>query len=197
MERLILARHGESVFSERLLVNGDVQVPGPLTERGVEEARELGKALAETELDLCVTSEFERTRQTADAALAGRDVPRVVVAELNDPRYGSYEGGALDAYRDWAASAGSEVAAPGGGESRRQIVTRYVRGFRSLAERPEATVLAVCHSLPIAYLLAARDGDPPGVRVPLVRHAHPYPFDSDGLARAVDVLDGWLAAPTW
>ena len=36
VERLILARHGESVFSERLLVNGDVAVPGPLTASGVK-----------------------------------------------------------------------------------------------------------------------------------------------------------------
>ena len=197
MERLILARHGESVFSERLLVNGDVQVPGPLTARGVEEARELGKALADTEIDLCATSEFERARQTADVALGDRDVPRLVLPELNDPLYGRYEGGALGVYREWAASAGSEIEAPGGGESRRQIVARYVRGLRALAERPEATVLAVCHSLPIAYVLAAGDGEPPGVRVPLVEHAHAYPFDADGLARAIDVLDGWLAAPTW
>jgi broad specificity phosphatase PhoE len=197
VERLILARHGESVFSERLLVNGDIRTPGPLTARGVEEARALGKALAKTEIDLCATSEFERARQTADVALGDRDVPRLVLPQLNDPRYGRYEGGGLDVYREWAGSVGSEIEAPGGGESRRQIVTRYVRGLRSLVERPEATVLAVCHSLPIAYALAALDGDPPGVRMPLVQHAHAYPFDADGLARAIDVLDGWLAAPTW
>ena len=38
MDAVILARHGESVFSERQLVNGDVTVPGPLTRRGTEEA---------------------------------------------------------------------------------------------------------------------------------------------------------------
>ena len=31
MDSVILARHGESIFSERGLVNGDVAVPGPLT----------------------------------------------------------------------------------------------------------------------------------------------------------------------
>ena len=76
MESVILARHGESVFSARQLVNGDVVVPGPLTERGVEEARELGRAIAADPVDLCITSEFERTRQTADVALEGRVVPR-------------------------------------------------------------------------------------------------------------------------
>jgi broad specificity phosphatase PhoE len=197
VEELILARHGESVFSERQLLNGDVSAAGPLTARGVEEARELRRALAGTAIDLCVTSEFERARQTADLALEGRDVPRLVTADLNDPRYGRYEGQALEDYRGWATAAGSELEAPGGGESRRQIVARYVRAFGMLAERPEATILAVCHSLPIAYALAARDGVPPSVRVPLVLHAHPYPFDAEELVRAADVLGGWLAAPTW
>ena len=113
MEAVILARHGESVFSERLLVNGKAAVAGPLTPRGVEEAEELGRALAEDEIDLCVTTEFERTRQTADVALAGRDVPRLVVPELNDPLYGDYEGGALEDYRSWADGAASSDDAAG------------------------------------------------------------------------------------
>ena len=197
MERLIVARHGESVFSERLLLNGDIVVSGPLTARGEQEARELGHALVETRLDLCVTSEFERARQTADLALEGRDIPRLVLPELNDPRYGRYEGQALEVYRGWADSVASDVEAPGGGESRRQIVARYACAFRALAERPEPAVFAVCHSLPIAYLLTAREGKPPTARVPLVLHAHPYPFEPEDLQRAVEVLDAWLAAPTW
>lgn len=197
MEQLILARHGESVFSARLLVNGDVAAPGPLTPRGREEAQALGRALASEPIDLCATSEFERTRETADVALAGRDVPRLVVAELNDPLYGSYEGGALEDYRGWAASVGSDTAAPGGGESRHAIVSRYARGLRALRERDAPTVLAVAHSLPIAYLLAAKDGDPPGRRVPLVEHAHAYSFAAAEVDSALDVLEAWLGAPTW
>jgi alpha-ribazole phosphatase len=197
VERLILARHGESVFSERLLLNGDVATPGPLTARGREEARTLAQALADDTIDLCVVSEFERTRETAEIALAGRDVPRVVVPELNDPRYGSYEGGELEHYREWAGTAPSDAEAPGGGESRRQIVARYAQGFRSWQERGEETILAVIHSLPIAYVLGARGGESPGRRVPLVQHAHPYRLDVEELDRALDVLERWLWAPTW
>ena len=72
-------------------------------------------------IDLCVTSEFERTRQTADLALEGRDVPRLVVPELNDPLYGSYEGGALeDVPLVGRLAPASDDEVPGGGESRRQ-----------------------------------------------------------------------------
>ena len=197
MDAVILARHGESVFSERLLVNGDVAIPGPLTGRGEEEARALGRAIADDAIDLCVTSEFERTRQTADLALHGRDVPRLVVPELNDPRYGSYEGGLLEAYRSWADAARSDDDVPGGGESRRRIVERYARGFRIVFDRAERCVLVVAHSLPIAYVLAALDGAAPARRVPLVQHAHPYRLSADELDNAVRLLEDWCAAPTW
>jgi alpha-ribazole phosphatase len=197
MDSVILARHGESIFSERLLMNGEVAVPGPLTQKGEEEARTLGHEIADDAIDLCITTEFERTRQTADVAFAGRDVPRLVVPELNDPHYGRFEGGSLEDYRSWAASNTSGDPAPGGGESRRHIVERYARGFRLVLARPEQRILVVAHSLPIAYALAARDGAPPGQRVPLVEHAHPYTLTAEELERAVALLESWCVAPTW
>jgi alpha-ribazole phosphatase len=197
MDSVILARHGESVFSERLLVNGEVAVAGPLTPKGREEARVLGRQIADDRIELCVTSEFERTRETAELALAGRQIPRLVVRDLNDPRYGRYEGGELEEYRSWADSAASGDAVPGGGESRRQIVQRYARGFRTVLERVEQCVLVVAHSLPVAYILAARDGIVPARRVPLVEHAHAYRLAAEDLERAVTLLENWCGAPTW
>ena len=196
METLILARHGESEYSARGLVNGDVQVACALTSAGERQARALGEQLADVELDLCATSAFQRVRETADIALAGRDVPRLVLDELGDPNYGSYEGGELDAYRQWARSHPSSEA-PEGGETRLAIVSRYARAFRTLLERGERTTLAVTHSLPIAYALAAREGHPPGSVVPLAEYATPYPFTHDEVARAVAVLEDWCATPTW
>jgi broad specificity phosphatase PhoE len=191
VERAILARHGESAFSVRGLVNGDVSVSCPLTERGEEEARALGRALAGERIDLCVTSELERARQTAELALAGRNVPGLVLPELNDPRYGEFEGAALDEYREWAWSHGSADAPPGG-ESRRALVERYARGYRIVLQRPEETVLVVGHSLPIAYALGE-----PAPRMRMVEHASAHELSAHGLRAAVERLEAWLAAPTW
>lgn len=194
MERAVLARHGESEFSARGLVSGDLAVSCPLTARGREEARLLGETLAGEPIGLCVTSEFERTRQTAELALAGRDVPVLVVPELNDPDYGAFEGGSLDEYREWARSHGSRDEPPGGGESRLDIVGRYARGFRIVLDRPERTILVAVHSLPISYVLA---GEAPAPRVPLVEHARPYPVTADELRAAVERMEEWVAEPTW
>ena len=191
METAILARHGESVFSARGLVNGDVAVSCQLTERGEEEARALGEALAGERIDLCVTSEFERARQTADIVLAGRAVPRLVLAELNDPRYGDFEGGPLDEYREWAWSHGSGDAPPRG-ESRRELIARYARGYRLVLRRPEKYLLVVAHSLPIAYALGE-----PRPRMQMVEHASAHPLSAEELRAAVERLEDWLESPTW
>jgi broad specificity phosphatase PhoE len=195
--RLVLARHGESVFSAVSRLNGDPTVPSPLTARGVAQARALGEALAGERLELCVGSGFQRVEDTADEALRGREVPRLVVPELGDPRYGRYEGTSLAEFRRWASRASSADVPGPGGESRHDIVARYARGFRLVLARPEQTILVVAHSLPISYVLAARDGRPPGASVPIVRHATPYAFSGEELGRAAAVLEAWVAAPTW
>lgn len=197
MLRAILVRHGESEYSAHGRLNGDITVAVGLTERGRAEARGLGDELREIPLDLCVTSEFQRARETADLALAGRDVPREVDARLNDPLIGRFEGGDLEEYRSWAARSSSSAEPEEGGESRLAIVTRYAAAFRELLGRPEETILVVCHSLPVAYALGAREGKPPGVRMPMAEHAKPYPFTAEELGAAVRLLEGWAASPTW
>jgi len=197
MEQAFLARHAESESSTLGLTNGDPRTAVPLTAEGREQARRLGDLLADTELDLCVTSEFERTQETADLALAGRDVPRIVLPGLNDIRFGQFEGGPLREYRAWARAHGPSAEAPGGGESRLETVRRYVEAFQTVLERPEATILLVAHSLPIRYVLDACDSRAPAAAVEQVPYAEPFAVDSTQLERAVDRLDAWTLAPTW
>ena len=141
-------------------------------------------------------TEFERVRETAELALGDRDVPRLVVPELNDPRYGEFEGGELDAYREWVWGRGP-LDAPVGGEHRGEIAARYAAGYRRLLERPEETILLVAHSLPVRYVLDAADGVSPRAKVGLVEYATPYSLTLERLERAVDVLEAWAAAPAF
>jgi ribonuclease H / adenosylcobalamin/alpha-ribazole phosphatase len=197
VQTAILVRHGESEYSVDLRLNGDAAVDVGLTARGREEARRLAEELAGTELDLCVTSELRRTVATADLALGGRAVPRLVLPELNDPRYGSFEGATLEEYRAWADSAPSHARPSDDGESRLDIVARYARALRILLARGERVILVVAHSLPIAYVLATREGGVPRPRVPLVSHAVMHHITAGELERAAGALEAWAAAPTW
>lgn len=196
MDRVVLARHGESERSVEGLTNGDPRVPCPLTATGREEARRLGAELADDPIDLCVTSEFERVLQTVDLALAGRDVPRLVLADLNDIRFGEFEGRPLTEYRAWAHAHGPEDVVPGG-DSRAQTVARYVHGYRTILARPEELVLVVAHGLPVRYVLDALEGRNPAAAIAQVPYAEPFRLSARELAQAVDRLDAWARSPAW
>jgi broad specificity phosphatase PhoE len=197
MDEVILARHGESERSVVGTVNGDPTVACALTPRGEEQSRRLGERLADVEIDLCVTSEFERARQTADLALAGRQIPRLVLPELNDVRFGEFEGRMLADYREWAAANEPTVEVPGGGESRSATVARYVRAYRTILARPERTILIVAHGLPIRYVLNALEGTDPAPLVEQVAYAEPYRLARSDLDLAVERLERWAATPAW
>src|SRR5262249_29086765 len=126
MRRSFFARHGGSDYSVRNLLNGDAAATVGLTETGAAPAAPPAQGVRAEPLALCITSQLERTRLTADLALADRDVPRLVLGELNDPQYGPYEGKTIEEYRGWASGAPSSAVPGPGGESRYAIVERYV-----------------------------------------------------------------------
>ena len=197
MERVILARHGESERSVDGLTNGDPTVRVALTATGRDEARRLGVELRDEPIDLCITSQFERAQETAELALEGRDVPRLVLADFDDIRFGEFEGRLLTEYRAWAHSHGPEDVCPGGGESRAQTVARYVRGFRTILARAEETILVVAHGLPIRYVLDAVEERGPAVRIEQIAYAEPFWLRRPELERAVERLDAWVRRPVW
>ena len=192
----MLVRHAESEFSVRGLTNGDPELEVALTEGGRRQARLLGGRLAATQIDLCAVSEFQRAQETADLALEGRDVPRLVVPELNDIRFGEFEGRLLADYRAWARAHGPEDVVPGG-ESRADSVSRCVAGWRGLLARPERTILVVAHSLPIRYTLNAARGGLPKPAMEQVPYAEAFPLSAAELTEAVERLETWSLAPAW
>ena len=192
VERLIVARHGESDYSARGLLNGDPSRRCPLTPTGREQARRLGGLLRAERIDLCVTSEFERTRETAEIALAGRPIPRLVVPGLNDHPAGEFEGKGIADYLAWAHASPAGERIPGAAESRVDVLRRFARSYRLLLERPEPTILAILHSLPISYLLSG-----PLRHLPLLAYAEPAVVADTEVRAAVERLESWATSPTW
>ncbi len=191
-ERLLLARHAESESGVLGAVNGDLRSPSHLTEAGRRQARALGRSLAGEAIELCVTSELPRTVETADLALEGRGVPRLVLPDLNEIGFGAFEGGPLAGYRVWALAHGSEEDGPGGAESRLAAARRFARAFRELLGREEGTVLAVMHALAIRYLLSG-----PAAYVESVPLAEAHVLSHDEAAALLERLEAWTEAPTW
>jgi broad specificity phosphatase PhoE len=189
MRLLLLARHGQSLFNVDGVVNGDPALDRGLSPLGSEEARKLGAQIAGVAIDVCVTSAFPRAQQTAQLALEGRDtIPREIDPELNDVRIGALEGDTLADYRTWKHAHTRADAFPDG-ESLDDAAGRYSRAYERLLERPEDTILCICHEIPVRYAVNAAAGSD-DLDTPLhdVANATPYVFDANGLRRAVERL---------
>jgi probable phosphoglycerate mutase len=182
----VLVRHGQSELNATHRVNGDPSVPVALTEQGREEARALGYQVAAIELDLCVHTRFPRTRETAEIALAQRQVPLEVEPLLDDIGVGDLEGKTIDDYRAWKREHTRADAFPGG-ESLDDAARRYALAFERLLARSEPRILVVCHEIPVRYAINAAIGsadlDAPAHEI---RNCVPYLFDEHGLRGAAD-----------
>jgi 2,3-bisphosphoglycerate-dependent phosphoglycerate mutase len=186
MRLFLLARHGQSLFNVDSVVNGDPALDRGLSEQGIEEAGRLAGQLAGLPLDLVAVSPFPRALQTANIALAGREVPHLVDEDLGDVRIGDLEGKSLDAYRETPAHSNRKERFPGG-ESLDEAALRYATAVRRLLARSEPTTLVVCHEIPVRYLVNAAGGsDELNGPLRFVANATPYLFDEAALHRAAE-----------
>jgi broad specificity phosphatase PhoE len=185
MRIFVFARHGESVLNLEHRVNGDPNREVNLTGEGRAQAVELGRQVAGLTLEICLHTRFLRTVQTAEIALAGRDVPFEVEPLLDDIDVGELEGSRIEDYRAWKHSHARSEPFPDG-ESLDDAARRYAEAFLKLLAGPYHSVLAVTHEIPIRYALNGAAGsdslDGPAHEL---ANATPYLFDEDGLKRAV------------
>jgi len=191
---LIVARHAFAGSNR----DGTCSYAAPgegLTPEGVEQASALGRELAGDPIQLGVATELRRTQETLALALDGRPIPTLVVPELNEIHFGSFDGGLLERYREWAGSELPDTPAPGEGESRAGAAARYARGLRALLARSEDLVLFVGHALVVRYLLDAAEGLVPAARMRPVEHAVPHRLRAPEVRAAADLLDEWSRTP--
>lgn len=79
---LILIRHGESLWNEKNLFTGCVDVP--LTNKGVEEAIEAGKRISNIPVDMIFTSVLIRAQMTAMLAMTQHRRQKVPIIMHNE-----------------------------------------------------------------------------------------------------------------
>lgn len=92
MPKLILVRHGQSLWNLEDRFTGWVDVP--LTDLGREEARRAGTKLSSTKIDVAYTSVLKRAEETLSiiTQTMGVDVPVIRDAALNERHYGDLQG---------------------------------------------------------------------------------------------------------
>jgi broad specificity phosphatase PhoE len=191
----VIARHAESTLNELSLVNGDPSVPVKLTARGLEEAAHLGLQVANIAIDACFHTRFTRTKETAEIALAGRDVEFHEEPLLDDIDVGELEGKPIEIYRTWKRARTRDDPFPGG-ESMNDAARRYAEGFARVLAAPHERVLIVCHEIPLRYALnGAAGSDQLDGPVRNLENARPFLFEEEALRRAVARIERLAGAP--
>ncbi|MEB3369466.1 histidine phosphatase family protein [Saccharopolyspora mangrovi] len=151
--RLVLARHGQTPANVAKLL--DTVPPGPgLTELGAQQAEALAERLAagEDKIVSVRASHARRAQETAEPVARRLGLPLQLVEGTHEVFVGELEGlggPALeifdDVYARWHGR-DLDVPMPGGGESGRDAITRFLAGARSALSGVSAgAVVMVSH----------------------------------------------------
>lgn len=160
MATILLLRHGVTDWNEERRIQG--WGPIPLNERGREQAAAAGTYLAdEYDVDRVVTSDIQRTVETAEEVTARVDAPTTTTRDWRERGFGVYQGllyeEVFERHPEHDATSGIVTldATPEGGESMLDLQDRVLSGWERLVneiERDE-TVLVVTHGGPIYVAL--------------------------------------------
>lgn len=93
MVKLLLLRHLQSQWNKENKFTGWTDVP--LSEEGLESAKEVAEKLKEEKIDAVYTSPLKRNRETVSLVLENlnkSDLPVIIDKALNERNYGSLQG---------------------------------------------------------------------------------------------------------
>jgi broad specificity phosphatase PhoE len=156
--RLILVRHGETLYNAQRRFTGQSDVP--LSQLGRRQVAALGAWLAAEQLDVIGASDLLRTRATAEAVANHHALPVKEDSNLRELALGEWEGYTraevllrdTDLLERWKVDPTN--LAPPGGETVAQLRGRVARALGDWQTRyPGASVLWSTHGSLIGVLL--------------------------------------------
>jgi probable phosphoglycerate mutase len=148
---ILLVRHGETDWNLERRVQGHSDQP--LNATGRAQAQALADELADEPIDAVYSSDLARAHETARLVAATHGLPVVVLPELREKDFGTWEGLTDDEVRVRFPD-----ASPGGrwgdGETYEQMSSRVVAALQRIAsQHPDGRVLVVAHGGPVRAVL--------------------------------------------
>ena len=148
-------RHGKTLFNELRRMQG--YCDSPLTERGIEIAKEAREELKDIDFDKAYCSTSERCVDTASIVMEGRDIPIIYTKGLKEMNFGTYEGTRIENHlqeideRRFSSFDWSDV----GGEDRRMLEERVKKTYQQICEEAEDNdkILIVSHGAIFLHML--------------------------------------------
>lgn len=161
---LLLARHGETDDNAQKVFQG--QGGGSLNARGRAQAERLGGRLAKA-LDLIVSSDLTRARETAEIVARASGARVVLDRTLREVDVGAWTGLAYDEVarrfpEEWAAWHTGLDVPRGGGETYVALANRVSAALERIArEHVDRRVLVVSHGAALRSAVCVTLGLPP------------------------------------
>jgi probable phosphoglycerate mutase len=195
---IILIRHGETAWNYERRLQGHLDIA--LNAQGERQAAALAAALADERIDLVISSDLQRARQTAQALADARGMPLALDRALRERCYGGFEG---LLYSEIAERFPAEFAAwqardvdaelPAGanrGETFRRFAARVTGAMaRWAAAHPGKSLALVAHGGVLECAYRAALGLP--LETPRDFKVHNASINRFTVAEGVFKLDSW------
>lgn len=156
--RLLLIRHGETLWNNEMKLQGHQDVP--LSARGVEQARALGKRLAIQEIAAVYSSDLARAAETARQIAEPHLLDVITLPALREMHFGDWEGLTFNEIREkygdsinhwWGSPLSMNVP---GGEGLSDLISRVIPALRKIVEKHIGEQVAVvCHGGPVRCII--------------------------------------------
>jgi broad specificity phosphatase PhoE len=144
-KRIIFARHGQYECNVRGVCNSNPRIGYNLTETGRAQAEALAQRLRDADIEVIITSEFLRARETAWIVNQVLKVPQVVNRLANENRVGlDLEGKSQTEFLASIAHAPATASAPDG-EPFMGLLARVQTLVHDLRLSSTQTILVVAH----------------------------------------------------
>lgn len=161
--RYILIRHGEAESNAKNIVSGRPENPHNLTEKGRQEAQTVAAKLRGKKIDTIFSSDFARTRETAEiiASETGFPKEKIIFDErIREINSGEFNLRPIEEYRKHFSSTLEKFSKrPPDGENLLDVKIRVCNFLTDLEKRfKNKTILVVSHEYPIWMMEAGALG---------------------------------------
>lgn len=152
---LYLVRHGETEWNKRGIVMG--QSDSPLTEKGLEQAKQTAQELKDIHFDAIFSSDLHRAKRTAEIIKLERQLAVQTSKALRERTYGHWEGKLGEDYRknfqhlfdkvkQLSEKEQKEFKFADDIESDEEVIGRFITQLREIAVAyPDKTILVITH----------------------------------------------------
>lgn len=139
-----MTRHGQTTWNVEQRICGRANVP--LTKKGIEQAHELAKKVAETPVTKIIASPLDRARITAETVATYNNLPMTCDERLLEMDFGEYDGDYIPESDYFLELRKNFAFVIPGGESMFQGVARVYSLLDEVVADTSETYLLVCHN---------------------------------------------------